>query len=471
MNILVIIGGAAIAIIFLWFITRNKILLFWFGFIAVFLPFEYIDRYFLSLPSIITWLPYLLLVGCSGLTVVLYRKAKQRVPVHLIWLYILFLTIALFSMFYNETSIGEFIYAQRGFIFVICMIIVFKTIYTKYTLDDIYTFIVKGGLLLAGLALFERVVFVTMLRIDSGDMITGTFSTDTQYTMYQLVCTVIVIAYWLNGKQLISLSPKNTLLIFIGSIAIANSKAGILFIIVILGFFVFQVGYKMLFHHLGKMVYLLFFIFLGVYTFEYFYTTFYGDSNRAANFAYLTDIDYVEDYLFGEDNAEGKFSKSGSLKRGAAITFTYDLIKQDPFTLLLGMGPGSTLMKQDNTGGYLNNKYPGYNIGRTTFSWLLCETGILGLGIYFCMLLSIFFWNVPQGRKEHKIIKNTIVLLLFLYAPYANNIMVLSNALIIAIIIFPNLEHYFTKAKESDANSISKNELQPSPYFTVPTIR
>ena len=471
MNTLVIVGGAAIAIIFLWFITRNKILLFWFGFIAVFLPFEYIDKYFISLPAIFKWLPYLLLVGCGGLTVVLYRKAKQRVPVNLIWLYILFLVISLFSMFYNETSIGELMYAQRGFIFVICMVIVFKTIYTKYTLDDIYTFIVKTGLLMAALALFERVVFVSILRIDSGDMITGTFSVDNQYLLYQLVCTVIVIAYWLSGRKLISLSPKYTLLIFIGSIAIANKKAGILFVIAILLFFALQVGYKLFFQHLGKMVYLLFFIFLGVYIFEYFYATFYGDKSKAVNFAYLMDIDYMEDYLFGEDNAEGKFGKSGSLKRGAAITFSYDLIKQDPFTLFLGMGPGSTLVKQDDSGGYLNNKYPGYNIGRSTFSWLLCETGMLGLGIYFCMLLSIFFWNLPQGRKEHKIIKNTIVLLLFMYAPYANNILVLSNALFIAIIIFPNLEHYFTKTKETAAQNIVENDLQPSPYFTVPPIR
>ena len=471
MNTLVIVGGAAIAIIFLWFITRNKILLFWFGFIAVFLPFEYIDKYFISLPAIFKWLPQLLLVGCTGLTVVLYRKAKQRLPVNLIWLYILFLVVALFSMFYNETSVEELIYAQRGYIFIICMIIVFKTIYTKYTLDDIYTFIVKVGLLMAGLALFERVVFVTILRIDSGDMITGTFSTDNQYLLYQLVCTVIVIAYWLNGKKLISLSPRNTLLIFISSIAIANNKAGILYVIALLLFFVFLVGYKILFQHLGKMIYLFFFIFLGAYIFEYFYASFYGDSNRAVNFAYLTDPEYMKNYLFGEDDAEGKFDKGGGLKRGAAITFSYDLIKQEPFSLLLGIGPGSTLVKPDKSGGYLSNKYPGYNIGRSTISWLLCETGILGLGIYFCMLLSIFFWNLPQGRKEHKVIKNTIVLLLFAYAPYENTILMLANALIIATIIFPNLEQYFTKAKESDAKHIAENELQPSPYFTVPTIR
>jgi len=466
MDALLLVGLGAVSIIFLWFVTRNKVAIFWFAFAAVFMPADYIHRFFVSLPTPIKWSPLLILLSCTGLTVIFFRKGGLRMPPNLLWAYVLFLVVSLFSMFYNETSLGELIYAQRGFIFIICLIIVFKTIYTKYTLDDLYTFIVKIGLLMAGLALFERVVFVTLLRINSGDMITGTFGSDAQYLLFQLVCTIIVIAYWLTGKKLISLSPKNTLLILIGSIAIANNKAGVLFVIAVLGFFTLQVGYKILFQHMGKMIYLFIFIFIGAFTFDYLYQAFYKNSaNKYGSYAYITDPDFMNRYLFGEDGEEdGMFNSSGRLRRGAAVKFAYGLIKKDMFNFLLGMGPGSTSASQGGGGGYLDDRYPGYNIDKSTISWLLAETGTLGLGLYILMLLAILYWRIPNGRKEHKIIKNTIVMLLLLYAPYENTVMMLVNGLIISVIIFPNYERIVSQNRKVRQEKTEEKKVH---YFSL----
>ncbi len=448
MSSLLIIIAVLAVVILLPITMKQKTLVFWMAFIAVFLPIGYIDRYFVDLPTIIRWIPQLFFIGCAILSIFFYRKTRLRFPPRVLWIFFFFLIASVLSMFYNKTPLVSLIFAQRGFIYIITAIIIMKSVYEKYTLDDIYTFIIKTGLFLAAFAVFQRVVFVTLLRINSGDMITGGFTVDGEYLFYQVICIIIVMAYWFKGKKLIKLSPSTTLLILVGSIAIANNKAGLLFIILVLCILVYQVGIKAFWRQFKVIAYVVVLLFGGIFIFNAIIVENVGSVRKAGSYAYLTDPEYIGNYLFGNDSDDSKFSKGGELRRGSAIEFAYDLIKDDPFHLLLGRGPGS--VSESRVGGaegYLALKYPGYNIERSVISMLLSETGFLGMGLYFLFLMALYFrkTNHTEMRQEHHIIRKTIVIFMLLYAPYHNLVFLLSHAFIIATLLYPNLKLPYKK--------------------------
>jgi hypothetical protein len=325
---------------------------------------------------------------------------------------------------------------------------------------------VKAGLIMGGVALFQRVVFVTLLKIESGDIITGTFAVDGEYLFYQVICIIIVFAYWIERKKLIKMSPGNTLLILIGSIAIANNKAGILFVIAVVTFFAYQAGLKLFWHNAKKLIYIASFIVVGVLVFDYIIKASYNRQN-AESFVYLLNPEYIQSYLFGDDTAEGKFHHGGMLRRGAAIEFAYDLIKNDGLSFVLGKGPGA-VSEAGGQVGYISEKYPGYLIGRTTLSLLLSEYGLGSLICYLLFLSALYFWTPKSAayRKEHVFIRKTVVFFMILYAPYQTAIVWLSHALVIGAIIYPNLEKWLRKDKAAEEKS--EIVVEPSGVMSHP---
>ncbi len=464
MNSITIFGALLAAIVAVVLITRNKKLLFWLPFLAVFLPVGFIDRFFVSLPALVKWLPQLLFMGCAVLSAILYSRQKIIMPGSILWIYIVFLLLSIFSLTYNETSVIQLILSQRAFIYIIGAVLFLKSAYNKYTLDDIYTFMVKAGLVMAGLGVFERVVFVMLLKIESGDIITGTFSIDGEYLFYQVICIIIVFSYWIERKKLIKMSPGNTLLILIGSIAIANNKAGIIFIMAVITFFAFQTGLKLFWQHSKKLIYIASFVIIGLLAFDLIFRASYNRDD-SQSYAYLTDPEFITTYLFGDESegAEGKFQKGGiALKRGAAIEFAYSLIKRDGLSYILGKGPGA-VSESGGQVGYISEKYPGYQIGRTTIALLLAEFGFGGIICYLLFLSAIYFWTPKtiKYRREHKFIRKTVVFFMILYAPYQAAILWLTHALAIGIIIYPNLESWLGKntVEEKSETSVQSTDI------------
>jgi|GEM_PF-4428414 len=439
-------------------IKREK-LLFWIPFVITFIPIEYIDRYFIKLPTILNWIPQLFLILCGVIASVVLLKKPLRSSKWFSIAYLLFALVAIVSLSVNGNSIVGAIYAQRGFIFIFSFLVITKAIYDHTSLDDFYKIVIKAGFLSAILAILQR-AFVSVTS-SSGDMVTGLFSSDSQYLFFHCFCFVVSISYWYHGKQILKKIPSSNLsILFILSIGIANNKAGVGFLIVILIFFAFYVGYKNFWKFFGRMIILGAFITISLTIFEKILTGSGRLRNEESSFAYLTDPEYISDYMFGsDDNWHGQFSKSGTLRRGSAITFGYGLLQENPYYLLFGKGPGST--SESGIGeGDLSKVYQGYKIGRSTLSEKLTEYGLIGTFFFLAIIIVVYFVNskeYPLGQT-HLLIKKVAILFMLCYLPYENIFLTIINGLVFSLLLYPNFI-YLQDEEENIFSYLEEKEL------------
>ncbi len=459
----------ALAVFLLLFLTatsllflKNKESILWISIGTAFFPLEYIDRYFVDLPSLVAWIPQLVLIYLAALAIYAYWSRVLLIPKKFVFAYAVFVILSLFSVLFNKSSWGPAIYAQRGIIFIFCYIFIFRGAYNKLTLDELLSLTVKIGILSFAVAVIQRILVT--LTGETGDMVTGLFSVDNQYLYFQCFCFIIVMAFWFYKKKLVSgLSPQNLALIFIISIAIANNKAGIGFLVLIVLLFSAFVGYKEFWSFFGKAIVTGMFIVIGLTIFDAIITSRGRIQNHSdSSFAYLSDPEYFINYMFGEDDSyHGIFSKSGALRRGSAIVFGYQLIDDGAFTLILGKGSGATIESAVNTvSGYLGKRFEGYKIGRSTLSEKLTETGILGFMVFVFFIVTTF-WHKYTGypyMPHQELVKKVAALFIISYTPYENMFITLVNAFIIAVLIYPNLEfalrRYQQKQKENRKASV-----------------
>ena len=435
-------------------LIKRESLLFWIPFVITFIPIEYIDRYFVSLPTILNWLPQLVLLLSAVVGLIALMKKPLKSSKWFSISYLIFLLLGVISISVNNNSIGSAIYSHRGFIFIFSFLIVSKAIYPYLSLDDLYKTIIKAGVLSAVLGILQRMYVV--VASSTGDMVTGLFSSDSQYLYFHCFCFIVSIAYWYHGKKLVNkMSPSNLSILFIFSIGIANNKAGIGFLILILVFFAIYVGYRNFWKFFGRLIVLGAFIGISLFIFEKILTG-SGRLQEESSFAYLTDPTYITNYMFGEEGSRsGEFSKSGTLRRGSAITFGYNLLKENPYYMLFGRGPGST--SESGVGeGFLAKSYEGYKIGRSTLSERLTEYGIIGTLLFIGIILVVYFVNskeYPLG-KTHILIKKVAVLFIISYLPYENMFLTIINGIVFTVLLYPNIlninheEAYFQYLKK-----------------------
>lgn len=345
--------------------------------------------------------------------------------------------VSFISIIVNQSSITAALYSQRGFIFIFCFFFLSKSGYHQVSLNKIYVFTIKIGLISSLFTLLQRIyVFISG---KTGDMVTGLFSADSQHSYFHVFCMIIILSHWLNNEDLLKkISNKILIFIFIFSVAIANNNAVfgyIFFCILIFGFFS---GFNKLFALFGRSIFIVIILWPALMIVDFFQPKL---AEEKGSYSYITNIDYIETYLFGSKTSKNRiFEKDGSLKRGSALIFGFDLINKKTSTLLFGKGAGSTSDSSLKFAkGYLHQKYAGYKIGRTTLSGFLTEVGIIGIFAFSLFLVSIFLSNSGEfSSSTDKIIRRATILFIIAYSPYENMFLTLVNGYILLVLLYPN---------------------------------
>ena len=445
MNIVFLLGGFLTFVLAALILVRNKRTLFWTAFIVVFIPIDYIKRFYFEVPSILRWLPMITIVGFAIMVMLLMPRTKAKIPrgMGLSYLAILLLSI-LSTMATPEAGIGATVVAQRGVMMIFGFIVLLKTIYHRYDKDELFSFVVKAGLASMVVAVWQRFYYV-VLQGFTGDRVTGLFSVDGIFVFFQLFCIVVTMVYWLHEREIIPGYSNNLVLGgLMVSIVVCNDKAAIIYLVVLILYVASTVGFKVVWKNFGKLF--LGFAALGVILliFSLVYNSGYESQGSSSDSltTYIEDPDAIRKYLFGGDKMYQKFTPAGQLLRGASVEFAWNLVVEDTYSFLIGLGPGSTQHSNlAGSGGWLDHKYPFYTIGRVPLGMFLAELGVIGLILQIVFLLSIYFWkprNPAADRPGYGLIRRAFVVLALMYYIYENLYFDPIYALVIAVVVFPN---------------------------------
>jgi hypothetical protein len=432
--------GAIVASVLLW----DRRAIFFLAVLAPFLPFDYINRYYVKLPSAVKWLPFLLMAAAGLAAAVLLPKTRTWAPTKLMLAYGLLLAVFVVSTIANGSAIPALLVSQRGFVILLLAIVALKAGHRVYDKDDIYAFLVYAGLLSCALCVMQRLTLPSGVR-DPGDRVTGLFSVGFMAMFFHLMCMAIVVAYWIQGKNVVRWSAARVLPAFLIALGVANQKAAVPYLLLTIGLLFATSGMRVDLRAYGKL------IALGIVlppvvllVFAPLYDRVYEDHDGASFTESITNPEFVHRYLFGTDNEKTQFTPSGRLLRGRAIVFAYEKIQPETLTLALGLGPGATSESNvPGASGALARRYPGYAVDRVTLGMILADTGLLGLLAQLLFLAAIYTWKPPPGmpaeRNEHAQIRKVFVALNLSFFVYANLAYEPIFALLVAVAVFPTL--------------------------------
>ena len=320
--------------------------LFWLAFVPAFVPIAFVDRYYVRLPPLIKWLPFGCIAFAGMAAVVLLPGLRARVPRGLVLAWAGLCAVSMASMLLNQTSLPTFLVAQRGYVIIFAAMLALGAARPFLGREDLHALLVKTGLLSCAICVLQRVFLVpTVYGLDAGDRVTGLFAVDYIMLFYHLSCIGIVIAYWIRGRRILNAPPSLVLGAFVLALGVSNLKAGIFYLVALLGFLLlrggaFAAGVSWP-RGRGRLVLasvalpaLTLGIFTPIYDRAY-------EKREDDSFAELiVDPAYVQRYLFGDEKEQ--FTPAGRLLRGRAIVFAWELTSRDPLHRWLGLGPGAS---------------------------------------------------------------------------------------------------------------------------------
>lgn len=436
-------------------LIRSRKLIFFTACAFAFIPFDYVHRFFFELPSSIRWLPFVVIMGMAGISLLLPYEKKPRVPLPLIIIYFLILMLSVISLLFNDSSLKALLVAQRGYLLIFSFLILMRNILGMYTKEDLYRMLVWVGIVHFPIALFQRIILVGLLKIDTGDMVSGLLPVDGFYLFFQCICLLITLHYWLRGKRIIPrISSEMVLILLLGSVSIGANKAGFIFLIVTLGLVLMRTPFSLVRHQFRKIVIATLAVAMAFVTFNFVYNQEFAEGEESGYIQLLTDPQFFLRYNFATSGGRSQFTPSGRLKRGAAIVFAWKHTKDKTGHLLLGLGPGATAeSNMEGAAGSLASRYPNYYINRVSMAMFLGDTGLVGLVLHMLFLFFIW-WCHPRDVKAGDLrfsldrrMREGFIVLALLYYTYENLYFEPMFGLVIAVLVFP-----YWKREDQDAD-------------------
>jgi len=381
---------------------------FWLAFVATLVPLEYVDRYFVDLPSALKWLPELSLVGAGVAALVLAPPARAPLPRGPLVAALLCFLVALVSKAVNHSSPVALLVSQRGLILFFAALLAQRAATGLYAVERRHAFLVGAGVVSAGVCLLQR---VTVARSEP-DRVTGLFSLGEVVLFFHLCVIVLVLAYWVEGRRVGRWRVGFVVPWMVLSLAIGNQEAAFPYLGLVFVYFLVRARRRRVAllssgAALGAATLL---VFASLYDTQYRAESERGFTDSLFSWAYL------QRYFLGERH--DVFTPSGDLLRGAAVVTAYREIEGSGTTLALGRGPGATSESAlAGAGGPLALQYPG--IGRVTLSLLLGEVGFVGLAAHlFFLLVVLRAGRVADEPPERRLYREAILLLALAYLVY-----------------------------------------------------
>lgn len=442
MNLFIVLLLLVVAVIgltvFLFLVKQTKFT-YWCAITSVFIPINYINRYFHRLPSFAKWLPFGLLIVCFLAVLVSQIAGRKNYFSKKSLLFIVALCIfGAFSLVYNRASFLPSVFSGVGLISFFCFLFILNNDIYSLDTNSLFKTLIKFGILNSFVAIGQRVVLVALLH-KSSDMVTGLFSVDGQYTFYQFFCLAIIVVYWFFDIEVTkAVNNFKIAFLFIFSIAVSGNVAS-LFFLPLMFFSIFFFVDKRIFLRKFRSFFIIVILLIGA-------TLLYGalwqtEKNRTSQdnlFSLITDPNYLHDHLFGMDYDENSnLSKSGALRRGSALVFGYALISKSPALLFFGAGPGATSSTQlPGAEGSIAQEYEGFKVDRTSYSQTIAEMGIGGLVFIVIFLIMLYTWRSETSESEAlPIIRKTMAIILILFFAYENVFNDLGSALVFASLL------------------------------------
>ncbi len=378
-----------------------------FFYVSVFVPTGYLSRYFGALPAIILWLPHLFLfVAMLWLLVARPKLAASAAPwpVSLMYVGLAWMAMTLLSLIANGSSPIAAVLSLRGFFLIYGSVLLHRLQFTSEDQEKLIRSLVWAGLVMVPVSIFQRFVLVEALRLNSGDLVAGLFTVDTDLLFFQSFCIMAVASWWLGGHRLLPISPPLAIVLLFIPLAIGNSKAAPIYFFFVAGFLFWQFRRQISARMLGALLVVTILGVVGTLAFDRIFQMSYGVSYSVV--ARYYNVRGALSYLMDRGTT------GSGLQRGAAVLFNYDLIKKEPLSLLLGLGPGSLSDSRVPGGtGYVFAMYPLLHLNNNSLATVLGEQGLVGACLLGGLLCSLFFLN--DSKESSRLInlrRSTVVL-------------------------------------------------------------
>jgi len=427
--------GLIFLILFTLFSAINIKIAIYAFYVSVFIPFGYINRYIISVPNVLRWLPYLFLGLSIVLTLLKDKKGSKNkfgLPPSLIWIGLSWILISIFSIIINNSGILPAIWSFRSFALIFGSIYIHRSNFSNADQFFLLRSLIILGFLTIPITILQRfLVAPTISNVQFNyDMVTGLFASYIELVFFQIFCIIVVISSWLHKKQLIPGSPIiHAFLLFI-PLAISYSKAAPLFFFASLLYLLWLCRKRISLRFFGAIFVI---IIIGIFGIIIFNELF--QSNNSVSLYSYYNLDRIINYFFYQYS-------DGQLQRGAAVAFNFELILKVPHGLFIGLGPGSFSDSQlPGATGHIYSKFPNININHTSISTIFGELGISGILLIFSLLLSIYFINSKDEKGEMDVIRKGAIFLLLLLLPYGQYLLFPITALILGLISIQKLNN------------------------------
>ncbi len=399
---------------------------------SIFIPSGYIERYFTSVTTILLWLPHMILL----ITLISLFVSKPRTisiktlwPTSLFWVVLAWVGLALISTIVNASSPLSAVLSLRGLFIIFGSVVLHRLYFSPNQQKQLIIGLVVMGLLMLPVSIFQRVYLVSYLRLGSGDMVTGLFTSYTELVFFQLFCILAVISWWLHGRRLLPIHPAIVIALLFLSLAISNSKAAVIYFFLVVAFLFLRFQKRFSLRAFNAMLILVIVGIMGTLAFENIYQSSYGEPVNVYSFKGAWN------YFFSEHQG----NSHGGLQRGAAIVFNYNLITKEPLSLLFGLGPGSLSDSRVPGGtGYIFSRYPFMDLNYSSLSTILGELGFAGICLLGCLMLSIYYSHSKLKSPNLVALVKSTVFLMVIMLVYGTIMLFPVVALIIGVLCIPN---------------------------------
>ena len=393
------------------------------------------------------------------------RGQTSRIPAFAIWL-LVYLFCALFSSVLSGITLVEAMMATRYNIFVWGALLVFLVgVVGETTIDQVWRLLLGIAVLQFPMALYQY-KFVASKRATGEvvgdappwDAIIGTFpGTDTgggnsaAMATYLLIMIVLTIALWREGK-LKAWVAGGLVLAFLATISLAEVKAVVLLIPVVLAIYYYKEVLRRPIESLFALV-LSLALALGIlFGYQKLHYERVEESVEAENYGYS-----VWDRMLHQVSPDNVKESNDRLGRIALLIHWWDTNpgRGDMQHTLFGYGLGTTQASRIGIGS-VYKKWG--DVGRTSLAILLWETGLCGTVAFAAMLasgahLSARHARDPRVPGKHKVYLRVgaIGLLLFLltlaYKPYAVR---LFPTMMLMIVMMGQAHYWFNRLANQD---------------------
>ena len=146
---------ALIGLLLAW-IGHDRRVVLWIALLAPCVPLEYIDRYHVELPSLVSWAPFFGLAFAGAAGFLMLPRRGRYIPPELVAAYGAVVVVSLVSLLVNGTALAAFGVSQRGYAVLFAALWALSIARTYIDTDRLLAMLVAIGLVSCCVSIAQR---------------------------------------------------------------------------------------------------------------------------------------------------------------------------------------------------------------------------------------------------------------------------------------------------------------------------